>query len=86
MFALGDLQGLDLARLAGLRARGRRVVAVALIAPHERALPPGDAARLVDREGGAELELALAPADRARWAAALAGHLDVVRALLDPRD
>jgi uncharacterized protein (DUF58 family) len=80
VFALGDLQGLDLRRLSGLRARGRRVVAVVLIAPHERALPPGDAARLVDREGQAELELALAPADRARWTAALSAHLESLRA------
>lgn len=78
---LSDLQGLDLPALARLRRRGRRVVAAALLAPHERALPGEHAARLVDRESGAELELALEPRDRARLGAALARHLDERREL-----
>ena len=76
VFVLTDLAGLDLERLAALRARGRRVVAAALVAPHERALPAGGAARLVDRESGETLDVALAPADRERWASTLAAHLE----------
>lgn len=75
VFVLGDLDGFDVARLRALRARGRRVVAGVVIAPHERALPPGESARLVDRESGASLDVALAPEDRARYAAALSAHL-----------
>lgn len=78
--ALSDLQGLDLRLVSRLRRPGRRVGAVAFLAPHERTLPPGDAARLVDRESGASLELALAPSDRARWVEALADHLEQRRA------